>query len=197
MVSMLVQTEIWTMAKNEQGNAVLLRPLKTPVIVPIFIGQLEAQSILVGLGDIPMPRPNSHDLILRLLKTCRLHLVKIEITAITEDVFIANLVIKRPVLALPGGTVGQEEFFNADARPSDALALAVRAKCPIFMDQKVIDEAGVPLDNFLGQKDELAQVDRIKIKGLKDDLARAVREENYDEAARLRDLLPVLGKGNL
>ena len=55
---MLVPAEVWTVAKAEQGNAVLVRPLGLDVAVPIFIAPLEAQSILIGLGSVKMPRPS-------------------------------------------------------------------------------------------------------------------------------------------
>ena len=61
---MLVEAEIWTIARTDQGNAVLVRPIGSESAVPIFIGQLEAQSILIGLGNVPMPRPLTHDLFL-------------------------------------------------------------------------------------------------------------------------------------
>ena len=63
---MLVEAEIWTIARTDQGNAVLVRPIGSESAVPIFIGQLEAQSILIGLGNVPMPRPLTHDLFITL-----------------------------------------------------------------------------------------------------------------------------------
>jgi bifunctional DNase/RNase len=63
---MLVEAEIWTIARTEQGNAVLIRPIGSESAVPIFMGQLEAQSILIGLGSVPMPRPLTHDLFIKI-----------------------------------------------------------------------------------------------------------------------------------
>ncbi|MDR1893887.1 MAG: bifunctional nuclease family protein [Spirochaetales bacterium] len=189
---MLKLSEIWTMAKNDQGNAVLLRPLDAPMVVPIFIGLLEAQSILIGMGNVPTPRPNTHDLLLNALGNAGFCLDKIEISDLDSDIFIANLVIKR----LPGEE-GPSGGFKEDARPSDALALAVRAKCPIYMAEKVITEAGVPLENFLNEREDLAKLNGIKITNLKQELIKAIQEENYEEAARIRDILLVLGKDSL
>ena len=61
---MLIEAEIWTVARTDQGNAVLVRPIGSDYAVPIFIGQLEAQSIIIGIGNVPMPRPLTHDLFL-------------------------------------------------------------------------------------------------------------------------------------
>ena len=79
---MLVEAEIWTVARTDQGNAVLVRPLGAELAVPIFIGQLETQSILIGMGNVPMPRPLTHDLFLSLLKELEVELDRIEITSL-------------------------------------------------------------------------------------------------------------------
>jgi bifunctional DNase/RNase len=65
---MLVEAEIWTVVRTDKGNAVLVKPIGSERAVPIFIGQLEAQSILIGLGSVPMPRPLSHDLFISVLE---------------------------------------------------------------------------------------------------------------------------------
>jgi hypothetical protein len=67
-VSMLVPAEVWTVAKAEQGSAVLIKPIGAEVAVPIFIGSLEAQAILIGLANHKMPRPLTHDLLLSTLQ---------------------------------------------------------------------------------------------------------------------------------
>ena len=189
---MLVQSEIWTVAKTDQGNAILLRPAKAQVVVPIFIGQLEAQSILIGLGKIPMPRPNTHELLLSLLDKFQLQIKQIEITDIKEGVFIASIIIRG--LNLNSDNPQQEEIWTHDARPSDALALAVRAKCPIYIAENIIDEAGIPLDNFTGKTEEFDLLNNLKVQNLKEALNKAIQEENYEEAARIRDILIVLEK---
>ena len=116
---MLVEAEIWTVARTEQGNAVLVRPLGTEVAVPIFIGQLEAQSILIGMGNVPMPRPLTHDLFLSILDKMEVKIVRIEITELKEGTFYAQLILKE-----------KGKDIVIDSRPSDSIALAVRENAP-------------------------------------------------------------------
>ena len=177
---MLVEAEIWTIARTDQGNAVLVRPIGGETAVPIFIGQLEAQSILIGLGNVPMPRPLTHDLFLNLFSMVGLDLQRIEITALKEGTFYAQLIMSRE----------NGEELIVDARPSDSIGIAVRAKCPVYIDEAVVDEAGISVSAVTSGGEELAvnPYDKEK-KHLEEELQRAVEVENYEEAARIRDKL--------
>jgi hypothetical protein len=175
---MLVEAEIWTVARTDQGNAVLVRPLGAELAVPIFIGQLETQSILIGMGNVPMPRPLTHDLFLSLLKKLEVELERIEITSLKEGTFFAKLILSRA-----------DNSLSIDARPSDAMGIAVRHKCPLY----VVDEAGIPLSSISeqpieGESDPLKQ----EKEELQQKLDQAVTEENYEEAARIRDKMKEL-----
>jgi hypothetical protein len=184
---MLVEAEIWTVARTDQGNAVLVRPLGAEVAVPIFIGQLETQSILIGMGNVPMPRPLTHDLILSLFGELKIELQRIEITNLKEGTFFAKLVLQQ-----------NEQKMVIDARPSDAMGIAVRKKCPIFIAEAVVDEAGIPLSSITEQNISSEEVDpqEQEREKLKKDLENAVAEENYEEAARIRDRLNELDDTN-
>ncbi len=195
---MLVPAEVWTVAKAEQGNAVLVRPLGLDVAVPIFIAPLEAQSILIGLGSVKMPRPLTHDLLITVLENLEASVNRVEITALREGTYYAKLILEAS---------GSE--MAIDARPSDCLALAVRMKCPIYIDEAVVDEAGISVkmveeknrearqeesSEQAGEATEAAAIAEIpplaqeaEMAGLRKRLDAAIEEENYEEAARLRD----------
>lgn len=195
---MLVPAEVWTVAKAEQGNAVLVRPLGLDVAVPIFIAPLEAQSILIGLGSVKMPRPLTHDLLITVLENLEASVNRVEITALREGTYYAKLILE---------TSGSE--MSIDARPSDCLALAVRMKCPIYIDEAVVDEAGISVkmveeknreakqeesSEQAGEAADAAAIAEIsplaqeaEMAGLRKRLEAAIEEENYEEAARLRD----------
>lgn len=187
-MSELVPAEIWTVAKTDQGNAVLVRPVDGDKAVPIFIGPLEAQNILLGLGEVEIPRPLTHDLLLHLLGTLESKLIRVDIHTLSEGTFYSNLVLEH-----------QGRRLEVDARPSDSLALAVRADCPIFIADDLVEEAGVSLEQLKQAADTDAEDDEPEAEGeepslverqladLKARLERAVSEENYEEAARLRD----------
>jgi hypothetical protein len=188
-VSNLVQAEIWTVAKTDQGNAVLVKPVDGDKAVPIFIGPLEAQNILLGLGEVEIPRPLTHDLLLSLLTTLDTRLVRVDIHTLSEGTYYSNLVLEH------GG-----RRLEVDARPSDSLALAVRADCPIYIDLDLVEESGVSLEQLReaseaeveegddepepGPSARDAEKEDLRIR-----LEQAVTQENYEEAARLRDLL--------
>jgi bifunctional DNase/RNase len=179
---MLVPAEVWTVAKAEQGSAVLIKPIGSEVAVPIFIGPLEAQAILIGLANHKMPRPLTHDLLLSTLNQLEVKISRIEITELKEGTFYARLVLNRN-----GSDV------SLDSRPSDCVALAVRAKCPIFIDEGVVDEAGIPISAAeAGGKSNKSSEIQSQISYLEKQLEKAVEDENYEEAALLRDQIKEL-----
>ena len=166
---MLVPAEVWTVAKAEQGSAVLIKPIGAEVAVPIFIGSLEAQAILIGLANHKMPRPLTHEI------------SRIEITELKEGTFYARLILNRD---------GTDVIL--DSRPSDCVALAVRAKCPIFIDEGVVDEAGIPISSAEEKQSSKSTEIQSQITYLEKELEKAVEEENYEEAALLRDQIKQL-----
>lgn len=177
---MLVEAEVWTVAHMEQGNVVLIKPLGSDSAVPIFIGQIEAQSILIGLGSVPMPRPLTHDLLLNILDESKITLERVEITAYKNETYFAQLQLKHGI-----------KKVTVDCRPSDAIAMAVRKKCTIFISENIVNETGIPLSSFSVENQDLS---RIKKEKLEKDLKYAVDTENYEEAARLRDQLEQFNK---
>jgi bifunctional DNase/RNase len=183
---MLVEAEIWNVAHTEQGNAVLIKPLGSESAVPIFIGQLEAHSILIGLGSVPMPRPLTHDLILSLMEKLDVFLEKVEITELKEGTFYSRIILRQ------GG-----KKLVIDARPSDALSLAARIRCPIFIAEPIITEAGVPIKFMADEgpsEESVPDPKDLEITRLKAELEKALETENYEEAVRLRDRLRELGR---
>ena len=175
---MLVEAEIWTVARTDKGNAVLVRPMGSERAVPIFIGQLEAQSILIGLGNVPMPRPLTHDLMISVFEKAGLTMEKVEITDLKQQTFYAQIILKQGLKRL-----------SLDARPSDALGMAARIKCPVLIAESVVEEAGIAVNLISeGESDaEFPSAKEIEKNQLMTQLEKAVEEEDYEEAARLRD----------
>jgi bifunctional DNase/RNase len=214
----MLSAEIWTIAQTNQGNAVLLRPRELGIAVPIFIGQLEMQSILIGREGVSMPRPLTHDLFLNLLRKMKLTLERIEIHELRDNTFHARLIIT-------GLDYTEEKPLVMDSRPSDAFALAVRRRCPILIDSKVVELAGIPLDFFMeesaGLETEADEEERLldsfspaapslfpslsslsssssqpsgRRRSLLEQLSRAIAAEEYERAAEIRDTLILLDK---
>jgi bifunctional DNase/RNase len=182
---MLVPAEVWTVAKAEHGSAVLIRPVGSDVAVPIFIGQAEAQAILIGLGSITIPRPLTHDLFISTLKNLKTEINRVEITELKNDTFFARLIVTH-----------KGNDISIDSRPSDCIALAVRVKCPLFIDEFVVDKAGISVNvvNDAAQYNISKTENEEKLTQLKTALDKAVEEENYEEAAKLRDQIKELEK---
>jgi bifunctional DNase/RNase len=113
-------------------RVVVLRQTDAERFVPIWVGPYEAEAITVALQEIEMIRPLTHDLLKSLFGTFNAKVKRVEIVALREEIFFGNIVAE---------TNGQE--INIDSRPSDAIALAVRAHVPIYVHQSVLDEAGI------------------------------------------------------
>jgi bifunctional DNase/RNase len=100
--------------------------------LPIWIGPYEAEAITIALQEVEIARPQTHDLIKNLIHTMNARLSRIEITAIREDVYFADLVLE-----------ASGEDLRIDCRPSDAVALAVRCHVPILVAKDVMDTAAI------------------------------------------------------
>ena len=175
-------SEIWSILKTSHGNALLLKPKDLDIAVPIFIGTLEMQSILIGKEKANLSRPLTHDLFLNMLSHVNLAVKKVEVYEIKNDVFHARLVVT-------GGEYTNEAPLILDSRPSDAFAIAARKKCPIYMATSIIEQTGVPLSLFINEIDEKPDD---KYRSLREQLEQAVAEEEYEQAAEIRDLLKML-----
>lgn len=140
-----VEAEIWTVAQTDQGNVVLVRPKGSDFAVPIFIGQLETQSILIGMGGVEVPRPLTHDLVVSLFSALHAELLRIEINDLVDGTFYARFVL-----------VQDGEELLVDSRPSDAIGVAVRTGCPVFIAESVVETAGISVNLVAegGQKSE-------------------------------------------
>jgi len=188
----MLRAEIWTVAQTNEGNVVLLRPLGKNMVIPVFVGQLEIQSILIGMENISLPRPLTHDLFLSMLDTLGFALDRVEIQELNGNTFHANLVIS-------GGKYAVDKPLLLDSRPSDALSLATRRKCPIMVSQEIVNQTGISTDLFMDMlgDDKKAGVDRDnqdKRNRLQRQLNEAVEKEEYEEAAKIRDMLNELPK---
>ena len=118
-----------------QARVVILKEVEGERHLPIWIGPFEAEAIAMELQSIPSTRPLPYDLLRSVIGELGAEVQRILITEISNDVFYARIVLDT------NGT-----SVEIDSRPSDAIALAVRVKVPIFVDDSVMDRAGVRLD---------------------------------------------------
>ena len=165
--------------------------------LPIIIGAFEAQAIALELEKIQPPRPMTHDLLRALFDALGAEVTDIVIDDLREGTFFAKV-----------RYVYDDEEAMLDARPSDAVALAVRTDAPIFVAATVLDEAGIPADDGEIEDDEegepiaerepsdpaakaMSRLDRMESQ-----LQKAIDEEDYEMAAKLRDEIARMKEGN-
>jgi bifunctional DNase/RNase len=115
-----------------QHRIVMLRDVDGDRQLPIWIGPCEAEAITIELQDVEIARPVTHDLLKSVIDEMKGTVSHILINELRDQVFHARLFIDQ------GG-----EMLEIDCRPSDSIALAVRAKVPIFVDEAVMEEAGI------------------------------------------------------
>ena len=192
----MLHAEIWTIAQTREGNVVLLRPQHRDIAVPIFVGQLEVQSILIGREGINLPRPLTHDLMLNLLDSQGFILDRVEVHELKDNTFHARLIIT-------GGKYTADKPLILDSRPSDAFGLATRRKRPILISSDIVKETGIPIDFFLDSLEGSEDLDsaksnvspvEIQRRRLLEQLNDAIEKEEYEKAAKIRDMLIELEK---
>lgn len=120
---------------TNQQRIVLLREVNSDRYLPIWIGPFEAEAITISLQEIEVARPQTHDLLIQALTTLGARLIRVEVVALKGDVFYGNLVIEQ-----------NGRLFDVDARPSDSVALAVRAHVPILVNTEILREASIRPD---------------------------------------------------
>ena len=130
MIEMIVDSV--RVSLTNQQRIIVLKEKSTDRYLPIWIGPYEAEAITLALQELEVARPQTHDLIRNILAGLKARLVRVEVSALREDVYYGNLVIEV-----------NEEIVMVDSRPSDALALAVRYHAPILVSDAVLEQAAI------------------------------------------------------
>jgi hypothetical protein len=164
--------------------------------IPIIVGGFEAQAIAIQLEGLKPPRPLTHDLFLNFAHTFNIDLLEVSVYKLEEGVFYSKLTCDN----------GQR-IIEIDARTSDAIALALRFKCPIYTTEDILKRAGIILDfekeaavqgsdpissprNIQVQDNSfMEEIKKSNLQELQELLDEAIREENYEKASLIRDEL--------
>jgi uncharacterized protein len=142
-----------------QMPIVVLKDVQGQAILPIWVGAYEANAIALEIEKVQTPRPMTHDLLKNVLLGLDVQVHKIVVNDLRDDTFYALIWVER-----------EGELMSIDSRPSDALALALRMDCPIFVDERVLKNSKV--SNALAEKNTNEQL-RNWLEGLSDeDLGR-------------------------
>lgn len=193
-----VQVEILGISTSPSSNgayALVLKEVDGERRIPIIIGGFEAQAIALEMEGIQPPRPLTHDLVKNILEALSSSIVETCIGELKDGVFFATLKLA--------------DDQEIDARPSDAIAIAIRYAAPIYVNEDVMTEAGfVPEDDDdeLGEKASSGTAEirsetkspaatkhtNTKSEELQEQLDDAIKSEDYEKAAKLRDELSKL-----
>lgn len=150
-------------------RVVILKEKDADRYLPIWIGPAEADSIAVRLQEVAVARPLTHDLLRSVIDTLGATVDYVVVNDLTNDTFFARI-----MLQVDGRSL------EIDSRPSDAIALAVRAQVPIFADESVLDRAGVRLDQ------------EGALEGLSDESIEAPKEVSPEELEKLSPFRDVI-----
>ena len=162
---------------------------------PIIIGGFEAQAIAIQLEGLTPPRPLTHDLFHSFATAFNISLIEVNIYRLEEGVFYSKLICDN-----------QDREITIDARTSDAIALALRFKCPIYTTEEIMAQSGIVLDVENGSEDFDTDLQKeasspgaegepsgkfknLPLNELKEKLNEAIKNENYEVASLIRDEL--------
>ncbi|MGB2894945.1 MAG: bifunctional nuclease family protein [Anaerolineales bacterium] len=136
-----------------QQRIVILKERNSERFLPIWIGPYEAEAITLSLQEVEVTRPLTHDLLRNILQELGAEMKQVNITSLQDDVFYARIIL----------TIDGREM-SIDSRPSDAIALAVRAHIPVFIAEDVMNEAAsTPEKNIEGEEIEGEPDERLDV----------------------------------
>jgi uncharacterized protein len=155
--------------------------------IPIIIGGFEAQAIVIKLENLDPPRPLTHDLFKRFADEFNISITEVMIYKLEEGVFFSKLVCSN-----------NEKSYSIDSRTSDAVAIALRFGCPIYITEEILDKAGITINPSDGDvtssadTETIFETDTTKYESYSDEelykmIDEAVKTEDYERAAAIRD----------
>ena len=192
-----VQCEILGLSTNPSTGgayAILLKEIEGTRRLPIIIGAFEAQAIALEMEGIKPPRPLTHDLLKTMVDNLGANVVEIVVSELKENTFYAKIILEASGLT-----------NEIDARPSDAIALAVRTYAPIFVNELVMsaaafipsDETDIPgFETSDLESDKRPLSKEAQLAALQDKLREALESEEFERAAKLRDDIKRLSQNN-
>jgi bifunctional DNase/RNase len=172
MIEMSVDS-IRVSVMNSQ-RVVILKENKVERYLPIWIGPTEADAIAIKLQGVSVPRPLTHDLLYSVIDALGAKVNFIVVNELRNDTFYAKI-----------NVIVNDKYLEIDSRPSDAIAIAVRAKAPIYAEEEVLDKAGIVFDQETGKPIPSAQATKLGEKG-------EISEEELRKLSAFSDFISTL-----
>ncbi len=180
------RVKIENISLSNLGFIIFLKQDNNENVLPICIGAAEAHSIAAAYNRHEFPRPLSHDLFKNVLGTLDCTVNRIHVTKLVDGTFYARIFFNK-----------NGEEIDVDSRPSDAIALALRFDAPIFVHHDVFKSAAVNINQAKQNAEEAEEPESIDpVERLKVRLEKAVADERYEEAAKVRDELQRMKSDN-
>ncbi len=186
-----IECEVLGLSSSPAGGGafvLLLKEVDGERKLPIIIGHFEAQSMAFVIEKYQPERPGTYDLLKSMIDNLGATVVEVVIHELLNNTYYANI-----VLEVSGFT------NEVDARPSDAINLALRAQVPIYVAEKVMEEAGFypakdsSKDTESDEVTERSTIRETRLAALQDKLRELLENEDYEQAARIRDEINKLG----
>ena len=169
---MFIKAEIWTVGRTEKGMAALLRLPSSARCVPVYVDSAEAQAILTSLAGVKEQPPRMTEVLNSFCKAVSIKPESVEIIKSGSPGQYRSIV----------HFTGNETRFSLNTRTPDALALALRAGIPIFLEENISEEDSISVNMAEPEMPFATQLSR-----LQEELSRRVDEEDYEQAAKIRD----------
>ncbi len=174
--------KITNISLSNVGFVIFLKTESQEKVMPICIGAAEVNSISAALSSQQFPRPLSHTFFKNILTELKCSITKVQVTDLIDGTFYGRVFLKTPE--------GEKDF---DARPSDAIALALRYDAPIYVKNEVFLDSAVDLPEFT----EKVETETSPLENLKKKLEKAIEDEHYEEAALIREQIQQLEMDDL
>jgi bifunctional DNase/RNase len=169
---MFIKAEIWTVGRTENGMAALLRLPSSAQCVPVYVEADEAQAILTSLAGVKERPPRLSEVLTSFSRAVSVKPESVEILRGTSPGHYRSVI----------HFSGNDSRFTLDSRTPDALAVAVRTGIPIFLEEGISEEDAIGVSMTETEMPFATQLSR-----LQDELGRRVEEEDYEQAANIRD----------
>jgi bifunctional DNase/RNase len=133
------------MDPNSGTPIIILKDVQSDTMLPIWVGAYEANAIALEIEKIAPPRPMTHDLLRNLLTELGVQVERVVVTRLQDNTFFAEIEMRN----------SEGSLMRLDSRPSDAIALALRADCPIYVDMEVIKASRNTMPTEEGEESEI------------------------------------------
>jgi uncharacterized protein len=174
--------ELWIVALSESQSkpnqyALILEDTVSKRRIPLIIGQAEAQAIAIAMEKMTPNRPQTHDLFANTLRVLNANLTHVLINRFENEIFHASLFLKTP----------DNQIFEIDSRPSDAIALAVRMGCSVFATTDIVEQSAYFFDDKT--RDKKGSYAEYTLDELEELLKKIIAKEDYESAVRVREAI--------